>query len=293
MDSKIIINRDLCTGCEICLEICPRDCFKIDDEEKSVFDSARCHDCGHCISVCPDRAISHRDLPLDDYLLINDYFDPSFKNGNQMYYFLKSIRSTRKFLNKPIEKEVLSKLIDITRYSPTGHNTQNVEVTVINDQEVIQNLKNESAKTIISILKKIDNPIFVFLAKLIGKGNLIRKAKGTKPRLIRMLKGFQEGRDYLFHGAPTVVVFHSNKKSYVPEDNCTLSACYMSILANSFGLGICFIGYLTYYAKYNSKILDILEIPKENKIYQVVIVGYPKFKFQTFVSRKTSKASWK
>ncbi|NHK31922.1 MAG: 4Fe-4S dicluster domain-containing protein [Asgard group archaeon] len=293
MSTKIIINRDLCTGCKTCFELCPRDCFEFDSENKSVFVSDRCHDCGHCISACPDRAIQHRDFPPEDYQLIGDFFDSSSKNGEQMYYSLKSIRSTRKFLKKPIEKEILTKLIDVTRFSPTGHNTQNVELTVISDLKIIQSLKDESAKTIISILKKIDSSIFVFFARLIGKGNLIRKAGGTRPRFVRMLKGFQEGKDYLFHGAPTIVVFHTKKKAYVPEDNCTLAACYLSVLANNYGLGVSFIGYLTYYAKYNSKILDILEIPKENKIHQVVIVGYPKHKFRTFVSRKPSKVNWK
>jgi NAD-dependent dihydropyrimidine dehydrogenase PreA subunit/nitroreductase len=293
LSTKIIINRDLCTGCKTCFELCPRDCFEFDSENKSVFVSERCHDCGHCISACPERAIHHRDLPPGDYQLIGDYFDPSLVNGEQNYHFLKSIRSTRKFLKKPIEKEILAKLVDVTRFSPTGHNSQNVELTVVSNPKIIQLLKDESANAIVSILKKIDNPIFRFFARLVGKGNLIRKAQGTRPRFVRMLKGFQEGNDYLFHGAPTVIVFHTKKKAYVPEDNCTLAACYLSVLANNYGLGVCIIGYLTNYSKYNKKILDILEIPKENTIHQVLIVGYPKHKFQTFVSRKPSKINWK
>ncbi|NHJ48401.1 MAG: 4Fe-4S dicluster domain-containing protein [Asgard group archaeon] len=293
MDKKIIINRDLCTGCKTCIEICPRDCFELDVEKKSVFHLKRCHDCGHCISYCPEAAIQHRDLPIEDYELISKYADNSIKNGEQMYYFLKSIRSTRKFLKKPVEDEILAKLADITRYSPTGHHSQNVELTLVSKPETIQELKDESAKSIISILKKIDNPFFVFAAKLIGKGSLIRKAKGTRHRFVRHLDGFKEGNDYLFHGAPAIAVFHSNKNGYVPEDNCTLAASYLSVLANSYGLGVCYIGYLTYYSRYNSKIRDILKIPKENKIYQVLIFGYPKYKLKTFVSRKPSKIAWK
>jgi nitroreductase/NAD-dependent dihydropyrimidine dehydrogenase PreA subunit len=289
MVSKILIDRKLCTGCETCVEICPRDCFEIDADMKAVFHLKRCHDCGHCVSYCPEAAIQHRDFPMEDYELISKYFDDSIKNGNQMYYFLKSIRSTRKFLKKPIEEEILAKLIDITRYSPTGHHSQNVELTVVSNPETIQALKDESANTIISFLKKIDNPLFVFFAKLFGKGHLIRKAKGTRHRFERHLNGFKEGKDYLFHGASAIVVFHSKKDGYVPEDNCTLAASYFSVLANSFGLGVCYIGYLTYYAKYNSKLLDILKIPKENQIFQVLVVGYPKYKLNTFVSRKPSK----
>ncbi|MCK5184362.1 MAG: nitroreductase, partial [Candidatus Heimdallarchaeota archaeon] len=59
-----------------------------------------------------------------------------------------------------------------------------------------------------------------------------------------------------------------------------------------YGLGTCFVGYLTYYAKYNSKIRDILKIPKDNQIYQVLIVGYPSHEFQTYVSRAEPKINW-
>jgi NAD-dependent dihydropyrimidine dehydrogenase PreA subunit/nitroreductase len=293
LEKRIIINRDLCTGCEICVEICPRDCFELDKDDKSVFHLKRCHDCGHCISYCPEAAIQHRDYPKEDYELISKYSDGSMKNGEQMYYFLKSIRSTRKFLKKPVEDEILAQLADITRYSPTGHHSQNVELTMVSKPETIQELKDLSAETIVSFLKKIDNPFFVFFAKLFGKGHLIRKAKGTRHRFERHLSGFKEGKDYLFHGAPVIAVFHSRKDGYVPEDNCTLAASYLSVLANSYGLGVCYIGYLTYYAKYNPKIMDKLKIPKENQIYQVMILGYPKHKLNTFVSRKPSKMTWK
>lgn len=293
MDNKIVVNQELCIGCKACIEICPRDCFELNSEEKSTYmPNPRCHDCGHCVSICPEQAISHKTMPADDFGFIKDNLTLPVNFGDQMYYYLKSIRSTRKFLKKPIKKEILEKLVDVTRYSPTGHHSQNVEISLIHNPETIALLKEESEKTIVSFLKKIDSPFFRFFTKLIGKGSTIRKAQGTRPRFQRMLDGFREGKDYLFHGAPAVVVFHSHKKGYVPEDNCTLASDYFRILAQSYGLGSCFIGYLTYYAKFNPKILKILNLPDDNQIYQVLIVGYPKHKFRTFVSRKPSKVEW-
>ena len=294
MEEKVVVNQELCTSCKACIEICPRDCFELNSEKKSIYiPNPRCHDCGHCVSICPEQAISHKSLPDEDYGFINEKFTLPANFGDQMYYFMKSIRSTRKFLNKPIENEILEKLVDVTRYSATGHHSQNVEITLIHKPETITLLKKESEKTIIDFLKKIDNPFYRFIAKLIGKGSTIRKAQGTRPRFQRMLDGFRSGKaDYLFHGAPAVFVFHCHKDGYVPEDNCNIAAANIRILAQSYGLGSCYIGYLTYYAKYNSKILEILNIPADNQIYQVLIVGYPKHKFKTFVSRNPAKIQW-
>ncbi len=289
MVDRIVVSRDDCSGCETCIDLCPRDCFHLDPKNIAVYTSTRCRDCYHCIASCPEAAISHRDLPVEDFQLIADSLNLDYKDGDQTYHFLKSIRSTRNFLEKPIELEIMEKLIDVTRYSPTGHHSQNVELTLVSEPKTIQLLKDVSAETIISFLKKIDSPFFRFFAHLVGKGKTIRKAQKTRHRFVRMLEGFQEGTDYLFHGAPAVVVFHSNKNGTTPGDNCNIAATYLSILANNYGLGTCFVGYLTYYAKYNPKIRDILKIPKDNQIYQVLIVGYPKHEFRTIVSRDKPK----
>ncbi|NHJ32705.1 MAG: hypothetical protein FK732_07575, partial [Asgard group archaeon] len=270
-------------------DICPRDCFHLDPKNKAVYTSTRCRDCYHCIAVCPEGAISHRDIPVKGFPLISDSLNSDFKDGEQTYHFLKSIRSTRSFLEKPIDLELMESLVDITRYAPTGHHSQNVEITLVSEPKTIQKLKDLSAETIISILKKIDNPFYRFLAYLIGKGKRIRKAQKTRHRFTRMLEGFQEGTDYLFHDAPAVFVFHARKDSTTPEDNCTIAATYLSVLANSHGLGSCFIGYLTNYAKLNSEIREVLKIPNGNQIYQVLIVGYPKHDFRTYVSRDKPK----
>jgi nitroreductase/NAD-dependent dihydropyrimidine dehydrogenase PreA subunit len=289
MDDRIIINRDECTGCEACIDICPRDCFHLDPKNKSVYTSTRCRDCYHCIAICPEGAISHRDISAKDFPLIADSLNPDFKDPEQTYYFLKSIRSTRYFKDKPIDLEIMDSLIDITRYAPTGHHSENVEITLVSEPKTMQLLKDLSAETIIFILKIIDNPFYRFLLRLIGKGRLVEKARKSRHRFVRMLNGFKEGSDYLFHGAPAVVVFHADKDGTTPDDNCNIASSYLSILANSYGLGTCYIGYLTNYARFNSKIREVLKIPKNNKIFQVIIVGYPEHEFRTYVSRKNPK----
>ncbi len=290
---QIVVDEDLCTGCESCVEVCPRDSLALNENGFITMVNQRCHSCGHCISVCPENALSHKDFPFDEYPLISDKVESSMLNGEQLGNLLRSIRSTRQYLKKPIEESILQDLVDTTRFAPTGHHTQSVQITTISDPSILQQLKSESDVVARDFVKKSDSKLFAFLAKLTGKGESYKKLVGTRPRFVRQVAGFEKGIDYLFHGAPTVVVFHAHKKSYVPEDNCNQAAAYFRVAAEGYGIGTSYIGYLVYYAKYNPKIMEILEIPKENEIYLVLIAGYPKHKFRRFVARNPTNAVMK
>ncbi len=293
MEYLVKVNSELCIGCKACIDVCPRDCFVLNAEGKSEMGSHLCHSCGHCISICSENAIKHRDINEHEYLMISDILESKMKDGGQLFYLLKSIRSTRKYKSKSISKEILTQIVETGRFSPTGHHAQNVEMVIVESPKTIQQLKDETAVAFKGFLKKIDNPFIRFLGFLLGKGDSIRKARGSRARFVRMLSGFAEGSDYLFHDAPVVIVFHAKTRGVVPLENCTIASTHMRIVSEGFGLGSCYIGYLVYSSKYNHKIREILNIPKENTIFQVMIVGYPKHKYRTFVARNPAKVQWK
>ncbi len=65
---KIIIDRERCKGCRLCLEVCPRDCLEPDTGlnkkgyqpvlfRESVEDKKGCNACTMCGLVCPEAAI--------------------------------------------------------------------------------------------------------------------------------------------------------------------------------------------------------------------------------------------
>jgi len=54
--SKLIIDKDTCTGCESCIPSCPFDALSM-QEGKAVVDE-KCTFCGACVEVCPVSAIT-------------------------------------------------------------------------------------------------------------------------------------------------------------------------------------------------------------------------------------------
>jgi NAD-dependent dihydropyrimidine dehydrogenase PreA subunit len=53
-----IIDRDLCSGCGVCVERCPTDAIRLNDGGTAERDEKACFGCGICARVCPEGAIS-------------------------------------------------------------------------------------------------------------------------------------------------------------------------------------------------------------------------------------------
>ena len=64
MKGKIIIDQELCKGCEICIAFCPKKLIALSNDynaagylPSSFSESGECTGCGSCAMVCPEVAI--------------------------------------------------------------------------------------------------------------------------------------------------------------------------------------------------------------------------------------------
>ena len=57
----VTVNRDLCTGCSVCVETCPAQVLCL-SEGKAESTGDECLGCQSCVSVCPKEAIK-----IDEY----------------------------------------------------------------------------------------------------------------------------------------------------------------------------------------------------------------------------------
>jgi NADPH-dependent glutamate synthase beta subunit-like oxidoreductase len=58
--AKIEVNRDLCSGCGVCVLLCSYDAIRLEksgDVAVAVIDDRRCKRCGVCVAACPSAAI--------------------------------------------------------------------------------------------------------------------------------------------------------------------------------------------------------------------------------------------
>ena len=65
-NGQVIINKEKCKGCELCVSVCPVRILFINKEEinlkgyytSAISDQSKCIACGNCGVMCPDGAIT-------------------------------------------------------------------------------------------------------------------------------------------------------------------------------------------------------------------------------------------
>lgn len=53
---SVKVDKEKCTGCSLCVEACPVNAIKIENDKAVINDE--CVECGACINECPNEAIS-------------------------------------------------------------------------------------------------------------------------------------------------------------------------------------------------------------------------------------------
>ena len=62
--AEIEVNKDLCSGCGVCVTVCPYDATRLDKSDEglvAVIDDLKCKRCGLCVTACPAGAIIIKD----------------------------------------------------------------------------------------------------------------------------------------------------------------------------------------------------------------------------------------
>ena len=62
--ADIIVDEDLCSGCAVCISLCPYEALELKDKDgKKILeiDDTKCKRCGACVTACPSNAIKIKD----------------------------------------------------------------------------------------------------------------------------------------------------------------------------------------------------------------------------------------
>ena len=63
------IDENRCSGCQVCIELCPYKAISFDAEKKvSRVNEALCKGCGTCVAACPSAAIKGKHFTTEQIL---------------------------------------------------------------------------------------------------------------------------------------------------------------------------------------------------------------------------------
>ena len=135
------VDKQKCNLCGLCVTDCPGFVVAMSrpDDFPSLAEGGeeRCIKCGHCVAVCPSGAFNHYLMDAEQCVEIDKALLPS---SQSVEHFLKSRRSIRTYKDAPLERKMLEKLIDIARYSPSGHNVQPVIWIIVSVRDKLKRL---------------------------------------------------------------------------------------------------------------------------------------------------------
>lgn len=287
--SWVSIDYDRCTNCGICIEGCGR-CFYEKEGKVSVSaDINCCSICGRCVSLCPSGAVKHSEMDMENFGKIERDF---FISTDDFIEFLRQRRSHRAFQKKDIPEPDIRKLVDIIRYSPTGSNSQIVELLVVRNQEKIKKLSDMTVRVMVNNGMESEKKA----RQLREEG----KAGQEEIAVLEMMalygqilkEGSESGQDPIFYGAPAVMIFHAPDSGFSKKDDCVIASTTMGLLSRTMGLEYTYIGLFEGAANSDSAVMEELGLPAGNNVFSVIILGYPVMKFYRTVDRKPLSVRW-
>jgi nitroreductase/NAD-dependent dihydropyrimidine dehydrogenase PreA subunit len=282
------INRKKCTVCGRCVVICPRNVLQ--KSNNVIETSGDCMLCSHCYAVCPADAISFPDElvspSFQTFKYRERYLKPGEADTGLLVNLLRSRRSVRKYLQKPVPSAVLADLVEASVASPSGSNCQKWQFTIINGSDGVRSVANGIGAFYEKLNRLAANPFARALSVVFMGKKLINYYNNNYQSVTRAIEEARQGKDRLFHGAPALIIIHNDSIGSTPLLDPQYAAYALTLVAHTMGLGTCFIGYATESLNRVKKLKKLVNVPESHTVHAVLTVGYPSAVFVRPTLRK-------
>ena len=269
------IDEEKCSRDHICVAVCPMGIIETgtgDSVPSPVSDADDlCIHCGHCVAVCPNAALSHAAMSPDQCPPVQEDWLPA---PERVEHFLRTRRSIRTYKRQAVERDVLSRLIHMARFAPSGHNSQPVQWLVIYDRQEVQKLAENVIGWVGFMVKE-------------------KKEIAQSMHMDRLLAAWEEGQDRICRNAPHMIITHAPKNEQFAPPASTLALSYLELSAPSLGLGACWAGYFNAAANFWPPMQKALNLPEGHISFGAMMVGYPKYSYHRLPLRNPPSITWR
>ncbi len=268
------VDEEKCKRDKICIDECPAKIIQFKDEKGVPVPvegaDEFCIQCGHCVAVCPHGALSHQSMTPDQCPPVKREW---LLDREKVEHFLRSRRSIRTFKEDAVDRDVITRLIDIARYAPSGHNMQPVQWLVIYNRERVHELAGHVVDWMRIMLRE-------------------QQAMAMAMNLDKVVAAWEMGMDRVCRDAPHVIVTYAEKKDRTAQTSCTIALTYLELAVPSFGLGACWAGFFGAAAALWPPMQEALALPEGHISFGAMMIGYPKYRYHRLPLRKDPRIIW-
>ncbi len=286
--ADIQINREKCTGCGSCVNVCSDLCLKLQNgkackSETSIFG---CIGCGHCMAICPTEAIEIFGRTISP----DDLFDLPPKESAADYSQILSLfnrrRSIRKFQDRAIEPAVIDKILLAAKTAPMGLPPSDVNVLVLDSKEKIRAFAKDFCKYLENMKWFVSAWFLALMRPFWGKANDEMFKGFVRPLFKVYPEKMKQNINVVNYDAPLAMYFYGSP--YTDPADPIIAATYAMIAAESLGLGTCMLGAVHPLIQNGSKARIFREkygIKFTSREGLFVAFGYPAIKYKKGVKR--------
>lgn len=250
--SSIILDRAKCVGCGRCLIGCSARLFVFDElgNPPCLADNAeqRCIECGHCVCLCPVKAISVESISVGK--MSAETVIPLQANEVSTFDTFLALtrqrRSIRHYRQEPIKQADWDRLFELAQWAPTAKNLNQLKWIVVNNPTTVREL----AKIAIEGIRGDEN-------------------------LAAMVAAWDNGYDWILRGAPAVLIAYTDNASPWTLCDSTIAAETMDLGATALGMGACWAGLLMNFLGKNQKLRERLGLKEGDLTGAALMLGYP------------------
>ncbi len=286
----VLINRQLCIGCGLCVEVCPYRAIELEDGVAE-YTLESCFTCGHCLAVCPEGAVQIVDhfFPVEEIAAGLEGAPPDSARHltKQLVDIMAGRRSCRNYLDQAVPLSALKDLVAIGITAPSGTNCQPWNFTLLPSRDDVLKFGSLIGAYFKHLNTLAENKLLRLVTRAFTKGGLNRYYDNHYHSVKEAIEDWDErGEDRLFHGATAAILVTAKKNASCPAEDTLLATQNILLAAHAMGLGTCLIGFAVEAAKRDKSIGRTLEIPDDENLYAVIALGHPKVVFPRPAVRK-------
>jgi nitroreductase/NAD-dependent dihydropyrimidine dehydrogenase PreA subunit len=294
MEKRIEINREICSTCGLCAEICPHQIMKKAGEEGIVFRQDRlflCMTCGQCMAICPSQAIVVEGLDYE-----RDFFPLPTGAVEEMTFLdmIKTRRAIRAFKDKPVPRELLEKVVEAITFAPPGFTPVNTEIIVVQNTAVIRRALPDMIKLYDDLVRAVSNPVArLFVRRKAGREKFRALTHHVVPMMKARVPELKQGtEDTITRHAPAMIIFHAQRDAENYEEDVHIALTYGFLAAHALGLGGSAMTLVTAAIEKSPALRKLFSIPDGNVVAGSMILGYPKYRYQRSIRRNLKSVAW-
>ena len=279
-----------CTRCGLCLTVCPANVFEMHNKKIAAVKTEYCIQCGHCGSMCPSNAIV---VSSAETKTISAFGPDALPSPRSLQLLLRARRSVRRYKSKPLTKKDLHSIIEAGRYTATGSNSQNIRYMVVTDPRKIAELREITVPAVMKLFATAAKTASLPFASYLLGDDLADKLKNQYgPGMKLFYERQSRGEDRLFFDAPAIMLVCGERWDETTGFSCAAALYNCSLKAHTIGVGCCFNGFIQTTVNNNPKIRKWFGIPRTQKCYGAMTLGYPDVKYNRLVKRKRPDVTW-